>query len=81
VLPLDCALRHVLNVITDVASARTDSAMYVDPPMAFGVVHIQYKAVHGSKSAAENVMLLRVIAIMRQPFGCDGTVVTRVRRG
>jgi hypothetical protein len=70
-LPVDCALRHVLNVITDVASARTDSAMYVEPPMAFGVVQSQYKAVQGSNSAAENVMLLRVIAIMREPFGCD----------
>jgi len=71
----------VLNVITEVASARTYSAMYVERPMAFGVVHSQYKAVHGGNRAAENVMLLRVIAIMRQPFGCDSTVVTRVRRG
>ena len=46
-----------------------------------GLSTASHKAVHGSKSAAENVMLLRVIAIMRQPFGCDGTVVTRVRRG
>ena len=76
-LPVDCALRQVLNVITEVASARTDRAMYVEPPMAFGVVHSQYKAVHGSKSAAENVMLLRVPAIIRQPFGCDSTVVDR----
>ncbi len=64
-LPLDCTLRHVLNVITEVASARIDSAMYVEPPMGFGVVNSQYNAVHGSKRAAENVMLLRVIAIMR----------------
>ena len=75
--PVDCAVRHVLNVITEVASARTDSAMYVEPPIAFGVVHSQYKAVHGSSNAAENVMLLRVLAIIRQPFGCDGTVVAR----
>jgi hypothetical protein len=64
-------LRHVLNVITEVASARTESATYVEPLMAFGVVHSQHNAVHGSKSTAEKVMLLRFIAIMRQPFGCD----------
>jgi predicted metal-binding protein len=51
--------------------------MYVDPPIAFGVVHSHYNAVHGSNSSAERVMLLRVIAIMRQPFGCGSTVVAR----
>jgi hypothetical protein len=40
-LPVDSALRHVLNAITPVARARADPAMYVDPPIAFGVVQSQ----------------------------------------